>query len=132
VHLVCVPTHQAKQAWDLVGHHIVRAMKRGGIGDAGPVYADVVAGRSQFWVALNATGVAAAAVTDLTEAMGRKICTIVACGGDERANWLHLIEGLEDFARAEGCEVTRIIGRKGWSRVLPDYQTTALVLEKAL
>lgn len=130
--LVCIPPSQAKQAWDLVGHHIVQAMKRGGVGDAGPVYADVVAGRSLLWVALDQAGVHATAVTELTEAMGRKLCTIVACGGHARGEWLHLIRGLEDYARAEGCVATRIIGRAGWQRTLPEYRTRALIMEKAL
>jgi hypothetical protein len=46
--------------------------------------------------------------------------------------WLRLLEGIEDFARAEGCEATRIIGRQGWARVLPSYQTKRIVLEKDL
>jgi hypothetical protein len=46
--------------------------------------------------------------------------------------WLRLLEGIEDFARAEGCEATRIIGRQGWARVLTSYQTKRIVLEKDL
>jgi hypothetical protein len=46
--------------------------------------------------------------------------------------WLRLLEGIEDFARAEGCEATRIIGRRGWARVLTSYQTKRIVLEKDL
>ena len=36
--------------------------------------------------------------------------------------WLHLLDGIEAFARAEGCDAMRIIGRKGWARVLKDYR----------
>jgi hypothetical protein len=46
--------------------------------------------------------------------------------------WIGLLDGIEDFARAEGCEATRIIGRKGWARVLASYQTKRIVLEKDL
>ena len=46
--------------------------------------------------------------------------------------WIGLLERIEDFARAEGCEATRIIGRKGWARVLTSYQTKRIVLEKDL
>jgi hypothetical protein len=62
----------------------------------------------------------------------RKVCVIVACGGSDMPRWLHLIEKIEDFARAEGCAATRIIGRKGWARVLAQYRTTRIVLEKEL
>ena len=46
--------------------------------------------------------------------------------------WIRLLERIEEFARAEGCEATRIIGRKGWARVLTSYQTKRIVLEKDL
>jgi hypothetical protein len=46
--------------------------------------------------------------------------------------WIRLLEGIEDFARAEGCEATRIMGRRGWARVLTSYQTKRIVLEKDL
>ena len=46
--------------------------------------------------------------------------------------WIRLLEGIENFARAEGCEATRIIGRKGWARVLTSYQAKRIVLEKDL
>jgi hypothetical protein len=46
--------------------------------------------------------------------------------------WIGLLERIEEFARAEGCEATRIIGRKGWARVLTSYQTKRIVLEKDL
>jgi ribulose-phosphate 3-epimerase len=34
--------------------------------------------------------------------------------------------------RAEGCSATRIIGRRGWARVLTSYQAKQIVLEKEL
>jgi hypothetical protein len=46
--------------------------------------------------------------------------------------WIGLLERIEEFARAEGCEATRIIGRKGWARVLTSYQMKRIVLEKDL
>ena len=49
-----------------------------------------------------------------------------------RRRWIRLLEGIEDFARAEGCSATRIIGRRGWARVLTSYQAKRIVLEKEL
>ena len=50
----------------------------------------------------------------------------------DRRRWIRLLQGIEDFARAEGCSATRIIGRKGWARVLRSYQAKRIVLEKEL
>jgi GNAT superfamily N-acetyltransferase len=56
----------------------------------------------------------------------------VASRATDRRRWIGLLERIEEFARAEGCEATRIIGRKGWARVLTSYQTKRIVLEKDL
>jgi hypothetical protein len=130
VRLACVPPPQIEQAWGLVGHLIVRAMTHTGMGDAACVYENLIAGQSLLWIAIDGH-IAAAAVTELTTAHGRKICTIVACGGDQMQNWLHLIDGLEEYARREGCAATRIIGRRGWLRRLPAYRQKAVIMERA-
>jgi hypothetical protein len=100
------------------------------------------------------TCVQAAAVTELQRTEWRKVCVIVACGApsgclpasgrsrpSSRASasraadmrrWIGLIEKIEEFARAEGCSATRIMGRKGWARVLASYRTKRIVLEKDL
>ena len=107
----------------------------------------------------DAARVQAAAVTELHRTEWRKVCVIVACGapsGRSRGSgrlrpssraaasraaasptvdmrrWIGLIEKIEEFARAEGCSATRIMGRKGWARVLTSYQTKRIVLEKDL
>lgn len=121
-----------REVWPLVAPMITAAMRRGGVGDAHPVHDDLMSGRAQLWFAWDGQGIVAAAVTELGEAAGRKICTIVACGGHGREGWLHLIGGLEAFARAEGCMATRIIGRRGWQRVLEGYRPKAVILERTL
>jgi hypothetical protein len=97
--------------------------------------------------------IVAAAVTKLQQAGRRKLCIIVACGGSSHeehqgvdarlgglcrerpggmARWLHLLAPIEDWAKSEGCDAMRIMGRRGWGRVLPTYRLTRVVLEKEL
>ena len=57
---------------------------------------------------------------------------LTASRATDMRRWIGLLERIEEFARAEGCEATRIIGRKGWARVLTSYQTKRIVLEKDL
>jgi hypothetical protein len=45
---------------------------------------------------------------------------------------LPLIAGIEDYAKAEGCRCVRIIGRRGWARVLPGYEQTFAIIDKRL
>ena len=130
--LICVGPSRVAALWPFARPLIVAAMRRGAISDFSGVERDVLDGRALLWLAWDGQEIAAAAVTELSQVHGRKLCTIVACGGRMRRRWLHLIAELETFARREGCEATRMYARRGWIRVLPDYRATRVILEKEL
>jgi hypothetical protein len=100
------------------------------------------------------SGIAAAAVTELHQTEWRKVCVLIACGGasgrsphsprrrastpwcSSRAmgadRWIGLLDGIEAYARAAGCEAMRLMGREGWQRLLPSYRRTGIILERTL
>jgi hypothetical protein len=156
-HLVCVPPDKVALVWPPVRSLIFAAMKRGELSSFRPVEDSVLRGDALLWLALSCEDgdrvrIDAAAVTELHRTEWRKVCVVVACGAPSRVRpssrahasradasratdmrrWIRLLEGIENFARAEGCEATRIIGRKGWARVLTSYQAKRIVLEKDL
>jgi hypothetical protein len=132
VELICVDPAIVHRVWPFARELIRAAMRRGDIGAYAPVEQAVHAGRALLWLAIEGETILAAAVTELHQTEWRKVCVIVACGGKTRARWLHLLGRIEEFARAEGCSATRIVGRKGWARVLNGYRTKRIVLEKDL
>jgi hypothetical protein len=77
-------------------------------------------------------GIAAAAVTEIADTEWRRVCVVVACGGRDMRAWLPLIDGIEAYARAHRCAAVRIVGRRGWARVLAQYKTKRIILEKEL
>jgi len=107
-------------------------MEKGRLSSYADVEHAVRNGSALLWLAWNGEKIKAAAVTELGIANGEKFCTIVACGGHERAQWLPLIAGLEAYGRTQGCAAMRIYGRRGWRKLLPDYRTTRVLLEKEL
>lgn len=107
-------------------------MVRGGLSDFASVEQDVKTNLALLWLAWDGATVLAAAVTQLTENNGLKVCTIVACGGNDRGRWLHLISKLEEHARDEGCARVRICGRRGWTKALEGYRVRSVILEKAI
>lgn len=157
-HLVCIPPDKVALVWPLARNLIFAAMKRGDLSSFGPVEDSVLRGDALLWLALtyedgDGVRIDAAAVTELHRTEWRKVCVVVACGAPsgrsrpssravasradssratDMRRWIGLLERIEEFARAEGCEATRIIGRKGWARVLTSYQTKRIVLEKDL
>jgi hypothetical protein len=130
--LCCVDPALVARIWPAVSQLIRAAMRRGGLGAYAPIEDSVLTGRALLWLVVRANEIRAAVVTELHVTEWRKVCVIVACGGRERASWLHLIEKIEEFARAEGCSAVRIVGRKGWARALEQYETKRIVLEKEL
>lgn len=141
--LLCVPPDKVALIWPRVSDLILAAMKRGDLSSFEPVESSVLTGHALLWLAVThedgrerADGarvqVHAAAVTELHQTEWRKVCVIVACGGTEMGRWLDLIGPIEEFARAEQCSAVRIMGRMGWTRVLPTYRPKRIVLEKEL
>lgn len=116
--------------WPHVEGIIDKAMKHSGLdGIDGPREA-VLAGNALLWITWNGSKIEAALVTKIVKPHDTKICILVACGG--KGNWPVLIETIEDYARSEGCAITRIYGRKGWERVLSGYKATRVILDKEI
>ena len=107
---------------------IEKAIKKVGLTEFSWVENEVLNGRALLWLAYEDPTVYAAAVTALVNG----VCEIVACGGEDLEKFLPLLKDLEEFARAEKCRAMRIYGRKGWIRVLKNYQLKAIVLERPL
>lgn len=131
VDLVCVDPAKVHQFWPFVEEMLLNAVLRGG-GDFENIRQATLRGNDLLWLAWDGDKVLAAATTRIGTIAGRKICTIAACGGSGWKNFGHLIEGLENFAIGEGCTAVRIEGRKGWQRVLQDYDVRYVVIEKEL
>ncbi len=130
--LICVPPAQVPKVWPKVKPLIFEAMRRGDFGAFAPVEDDVLDGDALLWVAYDEKEIVAACVSQISETEWRKVCTIVACGGSEMRRWLGLLDQIEAYAKAEGCSASRIVGRDGWSAVLPAYRPHRVVLEKEL
>jgi hypothetical protein len=129
--LVCVDPARVAEFWPHVRPLIEAAMRRGDLDAFAPVEAAVLQGRALLWLAWS-NKIEAAAITQIAQSEWRKVVEIVACGGRDMSNWLPLIAGIEQYARAEGATAVRIVGRKGWARTLNDYREHRVVLEKEL
>jgi hypothetical protein len=131
-HLECINPAHVEMVWPYVEPLIKAAVEKPRLSDFAVVRHDLFSGGALLWIAWNGYEVKAAAVTQCAIANGDKTCTIVACGGQDAKEWLPLIHGLEVYAKQEGCRATRIMGRAGWKRMLPDYHEIGLILERTL
>lgn len=130
--VVCVDPKQIGPFWERAAPWIKSAMERGDLGTFIDVEQDVLTGGALLWLIWEAPIVLGATVTQIITQDDRKICMIVACGGEDAQSWVHLISKIETYAKTEGCELMRIIGRRGWIKILPDYRESRTILEKVI
>lgn len=129
---ICVPTELAPQVWPHVWAMLKKAIDRTDLGAFKELEDGVFEGRSLLWLAWREPDVLAAVVTQLRVTENSRVCLLCACGGSRMEAWLPLMEVIEEYARAMGCNKIRAFGRKGWLRVLPEFHAPFVVLEKDL
>ena len=107
-------------------------MQRGDLGTFGNVEDDVLRGDALVWLVYAKPVIKAVVVTQISITERGKVCTIVACGGYRSTEWIGLISSIEDYAKKQGCRAVRLMGRRGWKRVLKNYSETKVILERRL
>jgi len=125
--LICVDPKRIHEFWPHARELVLSALRRTGLSDPMDLEYDVLNGDQLLWLAFDGTIKAAA-----TSHMTNNVCVITACGGENMREWLPLFSHIEQYARNEGCRCVRIFGRKGWLRVLDQYEAKHVVMEKAL
>jgi hypothetical protein len=130
--LHCIPPQLAREIWPLVRDKLYAAVRRTDLSHSVDIARDVLHGDGVLWLACDGQEIEAAAVTLLTRTDRHLVCLITALGGSNMESWLPLLSQIEDWAKAEGAALVRVMGRPGWARVLKNYQISNVVLERAL
>jgi len=139
--LVNIPSSNLDDVWSLVKKDISEALSYSGDHtDAQFVYDCVKEKKMQLWVVWDKdkpTTLEKYYGVVVTEIVKRKLiqsCNIFIVTGKHRQKWQHLISVLEDFAIENNCTNMELIARKGWQRIMEqfDYKQTHVVLEKPI
>lgn len=141
MNLVNIPSSNLDDVWNLVKKDISEALSySGNHTDAQFVYDCIKEKKMQLWVVWDKdkpTTVEKYYGVVVTEIVKRKLiqsCNIFIVTGKHRQKWQHLISVLEDFAIENNCTNMELIARKGWQRIMEqfDYKQTHVVLEKQI
>ena len=141
MNLVNIPSSNLDDVWNLVKKDISEALSySGNHTDAQFVYDCVKEKKMQLWVVWDKdkpTTFEKYYGVVVTEIVKRKLiqsCNIFIVTGRHRQKWQHLISVLEDFAIENNCTNMELIARKGWQRIMEqfDYKQTHVVLEKQI
>ncbi len=91
----------------------------------------------QLWVSIDTASetIRCTIVTSVVNYSKKKTCRIMYLGAETGfQEYLYELEGIEDFARAEGCNDIEVFGRPAWKRVLRQegYEPTYTIMGKRL
>ena len=130
-----IQTYQAgaiAPVWDEVGPVLSRAMERQSAYTLGDVRQLLESANAQLWVARTDGALLGVAVTKVFDFPQERVVEVSLAAGDEFERWGRFLKDIEEWAAAIGAKRVRIMGRKGWVRMLKDYKETRVILEKAL
>lgn len=130
-----IPSYRAEAVWPSIQHWIDELNDRfpPGWQMANPMEA-CRARDAQLWLIRDDSATLGVLVTQITTDVAR-IAEVMIIAGDNMSEWLHLVNDLESWARAEGCvAIAGAVARDGWVRVLKDYgwRKRAVVIERRL
>ena len=92
----------------------------------------LLAEQQQLWGLQDERGVHLVCVTEILDTPAGSVCHIQAAAGHASQEELrHLFDRIRAWAKEIGCVLVRIVGRKGWMRILP-LRETGRVMECAL
>lgn len=134
VRTVACPSWQVEAIWPIAEPFVARSYRKASQTVPKTLLADLAEERRTLWLVISGdftiTGAGITAIYDLADG---RMCKIEHFGGDDgRRGWIDQRAVIEQYARDQGCDRVMIEGRLGWQRVLTDYETTAVILEKRL
>lgn len=130
--LIQIPTIEIPMWWERVRSHVDKmcATSRGTY-NVSKVLEGLLAQRMQLWLAMRDEKIEAAGISEITTFPLKKIGEFTVAG-ESMTEWLEFLPQIEFWAKNLGCKNMRLIGRKGWKKLLKDYHETNIVLEKEL
>jgi hypothetical protein len=94
--------------------------------------AALLAEKQQLWGLQDSAGVHLVCVTEILDTPHGSVCHIQAAAGHaSRKELRQLFDSIKGWAREIGCVLVRIVGRKGWRKLL-SLRETGRVMECAL
>jgi len=89
-------------------------------------------GNMQLWIATENNGLHSIMVTQIAVYPQKKVLKIISMAGSEFSRLYEFNDMVESFAIKTGCSGMELWGRKGWKKLLPDWESNYIVYTKDL
>lgn len=130
--LIRVAPADLPAAWEVALDWIAAACRRIGLYGPSYVYDRLKSGEWVLFLAKTHRGIEGVAVAEVVAFPLASALRIWICTGRNAREWVHLLGGIEAFARNKGASRSALLARPGWKRLLKGYEATHILLEKDL
>lgn len=131
--LVCVPPAEVWKIWPRIEGLVDKAFAAFDMPIPVDIREQMRRGTRLLWVAVDTEAkIVGISLTQLFEMRSGKVCKILESAGSQMSECLELMPQIEQYAKREGCSRVIVEGRPGWARMLPDYRTIGVTLEKRI
>ena len=89
-------------------------------------------GDMQLWIATEDNNMHSAMVTQIVPYPQKKILRVILIAGSDFKRLYEFNDMIESFAIRTGCSAMELWGRKGWKKLLPDWESNYIVYTKEL
>lgn len=100
------------------------------------VLRSIAAGTMQLWCAFDEDkeNIQGIAITEIAVYPQRKVCRFLCATGEDLADWIDLIDGMEVWATNIGCDGFQAECRPGWEKLLRarGYTKSHVILNKEI
>jgi len=127
-----VPLENAVHLWSSVEPVLERAVSRNGGFTMNDILQHVSRGTMQMWLSIQDNEIEAVGITKIEVYPQKKTCLLLFVAGKDYENWKPYLKDLEEWAVKIGCTELKFIGRKGWARIITDYDDNNVMYTKQL
>ena len=117
--------------WDQVEPILARAVSRSeGELKTNDILNFVIEGDMQLWIVAENKEIIAALVTKIITYPQKRILRLVSLAGEDFNKFKHFLDMVQSFAIQKGCTALELWGRKGWKKLLPEWNSKYIVYTK--
>lgn len=129
MNVFCLGPEDINGLWHAFAHHLDRFERECETDFAEDLKRDLIEGRKQLWGLQDGPKITGIVLTRIAECPNGPVCEIYAACGEAHGRIHEVLTTIERWAQSINCKRMRVLGRKGWARVL-DYRQTGIILEK--
>ena len=119
--------------WDDVGPmlHRIREHSEGEL-ETDDFLDHLINGGMQLWISTDGGVMHSAMITQIVIYPQKKVLRIISLAGSDFKKLYYFKDMVESFAIKTGCSSLELWGRKGWKRLLSDWESNYIVYTKDL